>query len=44
VEYNLAFGERRAKQYIKYLVDLGMDKKKAISHGKENPLGPGHNE
>jgi peptidoglycan-associated lipoprotein len=45
-EYNLALGERRAKEAMKYLVELGIDGKrlKTISYGKERPLDPGHNE
>jgi len=46
VEYNLALGERRAAEAMKYLIELGVDKKriKTISYGKERPLDPGHNE
>jgi peptidoglycan-associated lipoprotein len=46
VEYNLALGERRAKEAMKYLAELGIDAKriKTISYGKERPLDPGHNE
>jgi len=45
-EYNLALGERRAKEAMKYLVELGIDAKriKTISYGKERPLDPGHTE
>ncbi len=45
-EYNLALGERRAKEAMKYLVELGVDAKriKTISYGKERPLDPGHEE
>ena len=45
-EYNLALGERRAKEAMKYLVELGVDGKriKTISYGKERPLDPGHTE
>ena len=45
-EYNLALGERRAKEAMKYLVELGVDAKriKTISYGKERPLDPGHTE
>jgi len=45
-EYNLALGERRAKEATKYLVELGVDAKriKTISYGKERPLDPGHTE
>ncbi|HVO64885.1 MAG TPA: peptidoglycan-associated lipoprotein Pal [Syntrophales bacterium] len=46
VEYNLALGERRAAEAMKYFVELGIDKKriKTISYGKERPLDPGHDE
>jgi len=46
VEYNLALGNRRANSAMKYLVDLGVDKKRisTISYGKERPLDPGHDE
>jgi peptidoglycan-associated lipoprotein len=45
-EYNLALGERRAKEAMKYLVELGVDGKriKTISYGKERPLDPGNTE
>ncbi len=45
-EYNLALGERRAKEAMKYLVELGVDGKriKTISYGKERPLDPAHTE
>jgi len=45
-EYNLALGERRAKEAMKYLIELGIDGKrlKTVSYGKERPLDPGHNE
>jgi len=45
-EYNLALGERRAKEAMKYFVELGIDGKrlKTISYGKERPLNPEHNE
>ena len=46
VEYNLALGERRAAEAMRYFVELGIDKKriKTISFGKERPLDPGHDE
>jgi peptidoglycan-associated lipoprotein len=46
VEYNLALGERRAAEAMKYFVELGIDKKriKTISYGKERPLDTEHNE
>ena len=45
-EYNLALGQRRASEAMKFLIDLGVDGKriKTISYGKEMPLDPGHNE
>ena len=45
-EYNLALGERRAKEAMKYLVELGVDGKriKTVSYGKERPLDPEHTE
>jgi len=45
-EYNLALGQRRADAAAKYLVNLGVAKKriKTVSYGKERPLDPGHNE
>jgi peptidoglycan-associated lipoprotein len=45
-EYNLALGERRAAEAMKYLVELGVDAKrmKTISYGKEMPLDPGQTE
>ena len=45
-EYNLALGQRRAEEAMKYLVELGIDKNriKTISYGKERPLDPGHSE
>lgn len=45
-EYNLALGERRAKEAMKYLVGIGLEAKriKTISYGKEKPLDSGHDE
>jgi peptidoglycan-associated lipoprotein len=45
-EYNLALGERRAKEAMKYLIELGVDAQriKTISYGKERSLDPGHDE
>lgn len=45
-EYNLALGDRRAKEAMKFLVELGVEAKriKTISYGEERPLDPGHNE
>ena len=46
VKYNLALGERRAKEAKNYLVSSGVNQKriKTISYGKERPLDPAHNE
>jgi peptidoglycan-associated lipoprotein len=45
-EYNLALGERRAKEAMQYLIGLGVEKErlKTISYGEERPLDPGHTE
>jgi len=45
-EYNLALGEKRAKEAKNYFIELGIDVKKikTISYGKERPLNPEHNE
>lgn len=45
-EYNLALGERRALSAQRYLVNLGVDKKRitTISYGEEKPLLYGHDE
>jgi peptidoglycan-associated lipoprotein len=45
-EYNLALGQRRAESVRKYLTGLGADgsKMKVVSHGKERPADPGHDE
>jgi peptidoglycan-associated lipoprotein len=45
-EYNLALGNRRAKEAMNYLVNLGIDPKKikTISYGKERPIDTSHNE
>lgn len=45
-EYNMALGERRAREAKKYLVNLGVKESriKTISYGKERPVDPGHNE
>jgi len=45
-EYNLALGQRRANAAAKYLVDLGVAKKriKTVSYGKEKPVDPSHTE
>lgn len=46
VEYNLALGEKRAREAKKYLVELGVDEARisTVSYGKERPLDSGHNE
>jgi peptidoglycan-associated lipoprotein len=46
IEYNIALGQRRADEAMKYLADLGIDKSKisTVSYGKEKPIDPGHNE
>lgn len=45
-EYNLALGEKRAKEAMDYLVTMGIpaDRLSVISYGKEKPLDTGHNE
>ena len=45
-EYNMALGQRRAQEAMKYLVNLGVKGSalKAISYGKERPIDPGHDE
>jgi len=45
-EYNLALGERRANEAMKYLIGLGIEKERItiISYGKERPLDPGNDE
>jgi peptidoglycan-associated lipoprotein len=44
--YNMALGDKRAKEAMKYLVSLSVDKKriKTVSYGKNRPIDPGHNE
>jgi len=46
VEYNLALGDRRAKNARDFLVTSGVseDQIETISYGEERPLDPGHNE
>ena len=46
VEYNLALGQKRAKEAAQYLIDLGIGKEriKTISYGGERPLDSGHDE
>jgi peptidoglycan-associated lipoprotein len=45
-EYNMALGERRAREAKKYLVNLGVkeSRMKTISYGKERSVDPRHNE
>ena len=45
-EYNLALGERRAQEAVRYLATLGVpvDRLSALSYGKEKPADPGHTE
>lgn len=45
-EYNLALGEKRAKEAMQYMVTMGItaNRLSTISYGKEKPADPGHNE
>ncbi len=45
-EYNLALGERRARNVKRYLMDLGIssNRLRTISYGEEKPVDPGQNE
>ena len=45
-DYNLALGEKRAQEAVKYLTDLGIpaDRLAVISYGKEKPVATGHDE
>jgi peptidoglycan-associated lipoprotein len=45
-DYNLALGEKRAKEAVQYLISLGIPAERltAISYGKEKPAAPGHDE
>ena len=45
-DYNLALGEKRAKEAVQYLANLGIpaDRLTAISYGKEKPAVTGHDE
>jgi len=45
-EYNLALGERRAREVQRYLVSLGLDQSRitTISYGEEMPVDPRSNE
>jgi len=46
VQYNLALGEKRAKEVKEYLANLGIDatRIKIVSYGKERPFALGHDE
>lgn len=45
-EYNLALGEKRAREAMKYLVTMGVpaNRLSTISYGKEKPVDQGHTE
>jgi len=45
-DYNLALGEKRAKEAVQYLANLGIpaDRLTVISYGKEKPVATGHGE
>jgi peptidoglycan-associated lipoprotein len=45
-EYNMALGQRRADEAKKYLLNMGIAKKRisTISYGKDRPLDLGHDE
>jgi len=45
-DYNLALGEKRAKEAVQYLVNLGVPAEQltVISYGKEKPAAAGHDE
>lgn len=45
-EYNLALGEKRAKEAADYLITMGIPAQQitTISYGKEKPVAPGHDE
>lgn len=45
-DYNLALGEKRAKEAVRYLINLGIPAERltAISYGKEKPAATGHDE
>lgn len=46
IEYNLALGEKRARNVMDYLVSLGVNRSQLsiISYGKERPVDPRHSE
>jgi peptidoglycan-associated lipoprotein len=45
-DYNLALGEKRAKEAVQYLANLGIPAERltVISYGKEKPVATGHDE
>jgi len=45
-EYNLALGDKRAREAKKFLLNSGVNRTRieTISYGKERPLDPDHNE
>ena len=45
-DYNLALGEKRARQALQYLVNLGVPAEQltVVSYGKEKPADAGHDE
>ena len=45
-DYNLALGEKRAKEAAQYLTNLGIpvERLAVISYGKEKPVATGHDE
>jgi len=45
-DYNLALGEKRAKEAVQYLANLGIPAEQltVISYGKEKPVATGHDE
>lgn len=45
-DYNLALGEKRAKEAAQYLANLGIPQQRlaTISYGKEKPVATGHDE
>jgi peptidoglycan-associated lipoprotein len=45
-DYNLALGEKRAKEAVQYLANLGIPTEQltVISYGKEKPVATGHDE
>jgi peptidoglycan-associated lipoprotein len=45
-DYNLALGEKRAKEAVQYLTNLGIPAERftVVSYGKEKPVALGHDE